>query len=117
MEVLRLVEHDPTCQWLLRRRHGKVAVLSDVLDPAWYSKLSRAEKHRLVLVFGGYPSQGHSAANRDRLDAEDPRSWLLLEALKVLGDGDINYNQRGRLLAFAGENVVGKEELAPERQQ
>ena len=112
VEVLRLVEHDPTCQWLLRQRHDKVTVLSDVLNPAWYSQLSRAEKHRLVLVFGGHPCQGYSAANLDRLGAADPRSWLLLEALKVLSDDNVNYNQRGRLLVFAGENVIDKGKLA-----
>ena len=112
VEMLRLVEHDETCQWLLKKRHPNSVVLSDVLDPAWYLGLSAAEKRRLVIVFGGYPCQGYSAANRDRRGAEDPRSWLLLEALKVLSQPDLNYNQRGRLLVFAGENVVDKEELA-----
>ena len=112
VELLRLVEHDETCQWLLKKRHPEAVVLSDVLDPAWYLGLSAAEKRRLVIVFGGYPCQGYSAANRGRRGAEDPRSWLLLEALKVLSQPDLNYNQRGRLLVFAGENVVDKEELA-----
>ena len=108
VEVLRLVEHDPTCQWLLTQRHGARRRARSHMATG----LGTSEKHKLVLVFGGYPCQGHSSANRERRGADDPRSRLLLEALKVLSDSEINYNQRGRLLVFAGENVVDKEELA-----
>ena len=102
--------------WLLTQRHGcAAAVLADVLDPTWHTGLGTSEKHKLVLVFGGYPCQGYSSANRESGAGQTTREagcYLLLEAPKVLSDSEINYNQRGRLLVFAGENVVDKEELA-----
>ena len=52
--------------------------------------LTQTQKRMLEVMIGRYPYNPFCTVNRFRKDHEDPAAWLAYEALKILGDPDVN---------------------------
>ena len=94
---------------VFRRRIGAEPTVGRRLQQ-FYLTLTRATLLSLRFLVGGYPCQGCSSANRDRLLDEDPRTKLALYALwMVLRWLGCSVFRGGSTVVAASENVPAKE--------
>ena len=53
-------------------------------------RLTQVQKRRLKVILGGYPCNPFCTVNPFRKGYDDPAAWLAHEALKILGNPDVN---------------------------
>ena len=104
------VESDPTCRWLSEARLPNTTHYFDNALDEWWNEQPTEELSTITHLFGGFPCQGYSRANRDRRGADDPRSLIARFVLGILHHRSVNFYFEGSLLGFWMENVLAKVE-------